>query len=169
LEGAGKIPIIESDPELSTLRSSSIGPTMRIRRTNQSDVPDITLLVHELGYRCKESDIRERLSRIFRKKDHLVLVCVNENGKVIGWIHGFIRTILQDQMSVEIEGFVVTRRHRRTGVGSLLLKKMEEWAASYGIYKISLGTNPKRKPAHRFYYKRGFRKTKVHYRLSKYL
>ncbi len=142
---------------------------MRIRRANQSDVPDITLLTHELGYRCKESDIRERLSRISRKKNHLVVVCVDDNRKVIGWIHGFIRTILQDQISVEIEGFVVARRHRGNGVGSLLLKKMEEWAASHGISKISLGTNIKRKSAHRFNYKRGFHKIKVYYRLAKYL
>jgi len=141
---------------------------MRIRRANQSDVPDTTLLAHELGYRCKESDIRERLSQISRKKDHLVLVCV-EDRKVIGWIHGFIRTILEDPISVEIGGFVVTRRHRRNGVGSFLLEKMEEWATSHGISKISLGTNVKRKSAHRFYYKRGFHKTKVHYRLTKYL
>jgi len=142
---------------------------MRIRRANQSDVPDVTLLAHELGYRCKESDIRERLSRISRKKDHVVLVCVDDNRKVVGWIHGFIRTILQDQISVELEGFVVTRGHRRNGVGSLLLEKMEEWAISHGISKISLGTNIKRKSAHRFYYKRGFQKTKAHYRLAKYL
>jgi GNAT superfamily N-acetyltransferase len=142
---------------------------MRIRRANQSDVPDITLLAHELGYRCKESDIRERLSRISRKKDHVALVCVDDNRKVIGWIHGFIRTILQDQISVEIEGFVVSRRHRRNGIGSLLIEKMEESATSHGISKISLGTNVKRKPAHRFYYRRGFHKTKVHYRLAKYL
>ena len=142
---------------------------MRIRRANQSDVPDITLLAHELGYRCKESDIRERLSRISRKKDHLALVCVDHNRKVIGWIHGFIRTILQDRISVEIEGFVVARKHRRNGVGSLLLEKMEAWAVAHGIYKISLGTNVKRKSAYRFYYKRGFHKTKVHYRLTKYL
>ncbi len=142
---------------------------MRIPHANQLDVPDITLLAHELGYRCKESDIRERLSYIYRKKDHLVLVCVDDNRKVIGWIHGFIRTILQDRISVEIEGFVVTRRHRRNGVGSLLLEKMEEWAASHGISKISLGTNVKRKPAHKFYCRRGFGKTKVHYRLAKYL
>ena len=140
---------------------------MRIRRANQSDVPDITLLAHELGYRCKESEIRERLLRIYRKKEHVVLVCVDETGKVIAWIHGFIRTILQDRISVEIEGFIVTRRHRRNGVGSLLLGKMEEWATSHGISEISLGTNIKRKAAHRFYYKRGFHKAKVHYRLVK--
>ena len=142
---------------------------MRIRHGNQSDVPEITLLAHELGYRCKESDVRERFSRISRKKDHAVFVYVDDNRKVIGWIHGFIRTILEDPISVEIGGFVVTRRQRKDGVGSLLLKKMEEWAASHGISKISLGTNVKRKLAHRFYYKRGFRKTKVHYRLMKYL
>jgi len=142
---------------------------MRIRRAKQSDVPDITLLARELGYRCKESDIRERLFRISRKKDHLVLVCVDDNRKAIGWIHAFIRTILQDRISVEIEGFIVTRRHRRNGVGSLLLEKMEEWATSHGISEISLGTNIKRKSAHTFYYKRGFHKTKVHYRLVKYL
>ncbi|MGZ3495228.1 MAG: GNAT family N-acetyltransferase [Syntrophales bacterium] len=142
---------------------------MKIRRANQSDVPEITLLAHELGYRCKESDIRERLSRISRKRDHVVLACADDHRKVIGWIHGFIRAILQDRISLEIEGFVVTRKHRRNGVGSLLLEKMEEWAASHGISKISLGTNIKRKSAHRFYYKRGFRKTKVHYRMVKYL
>ena len=142
---------------------------MRIRRASQSDLPDITLLSHELGYRCKESDIRERLSRISRKKDHVVFVCVDDNRKVIGWIHGFIRTILQGHISVEIEGFVVTRRRRKNGVGSLLLKKMEEWAASHGVSKISLGTNIKRKAAHTFYYNKGFNKTKVHYRLVKYL
>ncbi len=142
---------------------------MRIRRANQSDVSDITLLADELGYRCKESDIRERLSRISRKKDHVVFVCVDDNKKVIGWIHGSVRTILQDRISVEIEGFVVTKRHRRNGVGSLLLQKMEEWAISRGISKTSLGSNVKRKAAHKFYYKRGFHKIKVHYRLAKYL
>ncbi len=140
---------------------------MRIRRAKQSDVPEITLLADELGYRCEESDIRERLSRIFRKKDHVVFVCVDDNRKLIGWIHGFIRTIIQDRISVEIEGFIVTKKHRRNGVGSLLLQKMEEWAISHGISKVSLGSNVKRKAAHRFYYRRGFHKTKVHYRLAK--
>jgi len=142
---------------------------MKIRRANQSDVSDITVQAGELGYRCKESDIRERLSRISGKKDHVVFVCVDDDRKVIGWIHGFIRTTLQDRISVEIEGFVVSRGQRRNGVGSLLLEKMEKWAASHGILKLSLGTNMKRKSAHKFYYKKGFEKTKVHYRLAKYL
>ncbi len=142
---------------------------MRIRRANRSDVSDITVLAGELGYRCKESDIRERLSRISGKKDHAVFVCVDGNKKVIGWIYGFIRTTLQDRISVEIEGFVVRRGQRRNGIGSLLLERMEEWVTSHGICKISLGTNIKRKSAHKFYYKKGFEKTKVHYRLAKYL
>ena len=142
---------------------------MRIRRANQSDVSDITVLAGELGYRCEESDIRERLSRISRKKDHAVFVCVDGNKKVIGWIHGFIRTTLQDRISVEIEGFVVSTGQKRNGVGSLLLEKMEKWATSHGISKLLLGTNIKRKSAHKFYYKKGLEKTKVHYRLAKYL
>ncbi len=144
-------------------------PNMRIRRANKSDVSAITLLAGELGYQCKESDIRETLLRIFRKKEHVVFVCVGDNRRVIGWIHGFIRTLLQDEISVEIEGFVVSTGNRRNGVGSLLLQKMEEWAISHGISKISLGTNVKRKSAHKFYYKKGFHKAKVHYRLAKYL
>ncbi len=144
-------------------------PNMRIRRANQSDVPEITLLAGELGYRCSEPDIGERLSRISRKKDHVVFVCVDDNRKVIGWIHGFIRIIIQDRVSVEIEGFVVTKKHRRNGVGSLLLQRMEEWAISHGISKVSLGSNIKRKAAHKFYYEKGFLKAKVHYRLAKNL
>lgn len=67
-------------------------------------------------------------------------------GRVIHWFEG---------TQYRIDDLGVRTAKQGTGIGSLLLKKIEEYAAENGLCSISLKTN-RRAAAYHFYLKNGF-------------
>jgi ribosomal protein S18 acetylase RimI-like enzyme len=56
-----------------------------------------------------------------------------------------------------VDELVVDQRHRRMGIGSALLRRMEEIAAEMGCKRLQLDSAHHRLEAHAFYESLGFR------------
>jgi GNAT superfamily N-acetyltransferase len=57
-------------------------------------------------------------------------------------------------------GVVIDKKYRGKGYGKRLMEEMEEWAKENNCYGIRLTSNVKRKEAHSFYEKMGYKSEK---------
>ncbi|MTT30722.1 GNAT family N-acetyltransferase [Terrilactibacillus sp. BCM23-1] len=130
-----------------------------IRSAEMSDVKDLTNLCLQLGYAETETDIKERLSFIIEKRDQALFVYENQNGLVSGWVHIFGKHLLEGVFA-EIGGLVVDCKHRRQGIGKMLMKKCESWAMEHGYSEIRVRSNGIREKAHQFYLDMGYKNIK---------
>lgn len=134
---------------------------MTIRECELSDIESVhSLIQNELGY-CDitESGLLERLEKLIAAEEHTVLVA-EIDGEVCG-LASFIR-----ELSLEVNGeylrvlcLAVRADMQGKGIGSALIKRIEELAAEQGASLITLSSNFKRPAAHEFYEKNGFHKT----------
>ena len=67
----------------------------------------------------------------------------------------------------QVENLVVDSEHRGRGVGRALMAWCEETARAAGCYKVQLQSRNRRREAHRFYRREGYRASSVGFR--KYL
>ncbi|MCF8388961.1 MAG: GNAT family N-acetyltransferase, partial [Bacteroidales bacterium] len=69
------------------------------------------------------------------------VIVAEENGEVIGFVHGLIR-FMPDFLGGEKMGFVthqhIEPEHRNKGLGKKLMRKLEEWFFGKGIRQIEL-------------------------------
>ncbi len=62
-----------------------------------------------------------------------------------------------------MEGIAVAPDLQGRGIGAMMMRHAIEVASEQGCYKLALSSNLKRKEAHRFYEKLGFRQHGVSY------
>ena len=133
---------------------------MNIREAEPNDFPIIyKLMKDELGYpNLNETDALKRLEYFRQSSSWATFVSVTD-GEVVGFIG------VMKGMAYNIEGFyaeilalAVSSQKRRLGVGTALVKKVEEWARQGGIREIGLHSNMKRPDAHIFYERIGYAK-----------
>ncbi len=134
---------------------------MIIRRCEPSDAESVcSLIKNELGYsNISKEGVSERLERLIASEYHTVLVAETDGG-VCG-LASFVR-----ELSLEVEGefirvqcLAVKADAQGKGIGSALMKRVEEMALERGLSPIVLSSNFKRPRAHEFYEKNGFSKT----------
>jgi len=131
---------------------------IRIRAAEESDFPEIYNLIKvELGY--DDLDKAETLKRLtyFRNSPDWATFIAFYGGEAAGFIG------ITKGMAYNIDGFysqimalAVSAKYRRLGLGTLLVKKAEEWSLSQGITDICVNSNMKRLEAHMFYEKNGY-------------
>ena len=109
----------------------------------------------------------ERLSRIFQRDDHVVLVA--ETTEVVGWIHAGEHEILEVGALCEIWGLVVADGQRGKGVGRQLIEAVEDWARQRGLTDVSVRSNVIRPDSHPFYGRLGFARYKTQHAYRKSL
>ncbi len=132
----------------------------RLRRARLSDAERLAALCDQLGYPSSPEEVRRRLRRL-QGPDHAVYVAEGEDGTVIGWIHIFLRPLLEEDLAAEIGGLVVDEAHRGRGIGHRLLERAERWARRHGSRAVVVRSNVTRLDAHRFYEKCGYREVKT--------
>ena len=132
-----------------------------IRRALESDAAELARLTSQLGYPVSEASLRARMDRMFRSNDDCLLVAESPNGKVAGWIHGFLCQLLESDYRVEIGGLIVDERCRRSGVGRRLVGAIEDWAAEHGATELSVRCRDERRESHKFYESLLFRHIKT--------
>jgi GNAT superfamily N-acetyltransferase len=93
---------------------------------------------------------------------------VEAEGRLVGTASLMIVPNLshQGQPYAIIENVVVDAAERGGRYGELLLRRAMEEARRAGCYKLSLTSNKRRKDAHRFYERLGFRATHEGYRVE---
>ncbi len=131
-----------------------------------ADVAVVTELGIQLGYPVDEAGIARRLERYGGTDSHLLLVA-ERDGEIVGWVHALERPLLQEPLHVEIGGLVVAEGERGSGIGTVLVDAVDEWARAGGYHGMWLHSRIERPEAHGFYPGLGFDRIKtshVYYR-----
>lgn len=133
---------------------------MEVRAAHKDDVEVIARLAGELGYPSTAAEVRERLEALTADPQHALLVAVDRNGAVVGWIQFSEERSVVGDPRAEITGLVVDAGFRGGGVGRALVEQGEAWARARGLATIGLRSNVIRERAHQFYQRLGYRVTK---------
>ncbi|HHH83670.1 MAG TPA: GNAT family N-acetyltransferase [Chloroflexi bacterium] len=142
---------------------------IRIRAAKPEDGPALAPLSAQLGYPDPAEAIAGRLRGILRRWDHAVFVAEDESGRLLGWIHIFIRPLLILVPHAEVGGLVVDEQCRGEGVGQALLKAAESWARSLRLEQVLIRSRESRVQAHAFYETQGYTRLKISHTFMKSL
>jgi GNAT superfamily N-acetyltransferase len=128
---------------------------IRIRPAGCDDAGRIAALATQLGYPSTAAQITARLERLKQDDEHAIFLA-ERSGLVVGWVHAFIKHVLESDAEAEIGGLIVDEGHRGMGAGKLLVEHAEEWARSKGPKSVYLRSNVIRKEARVFYERLGY-------------
>lgn len=126
-----------------------------------ADAPRLGELSAVLGYRVATEAVVERLTRLLGRADDTVLVAELPSRRIVGWVHGSDRELLESGRRCEILGLVVDAEHRRQGVGRRLVAAVETWATRRGLQEIVVRSNVMRAESHPFYERLGYVRAKT--------
>ncbi len=105
---------------------------MTIRPITLADAPAAAQLSAEFGYPTSTETTARRIAWLERRSDHAVFVATLED-VVVGWIDVGIIHHFQSEPYGEIGGFVVSEKHRSTGIGKQLIARAEQWIREQGL------------------------------------
>ncbi len=133
---------------------------MDIRPAALQDADALTELTAQLGYAADVGAIRQRITTIAARDDHLLVVAVLDN-KIAGWLQAQASITLESGFRVEILGLVAAAGWRRRGVGRGLVEHAEQWARAQGAPALVARSNTLRTESHHFYPALGFAAAKT--------
>lgn len=139
---------------------------MKIREATKLDIPVMAELLHELF--ALEADFTPNYALQARGLDLLLdsecaTVFVAEiNGKVVGMctVQVHVSTAAGTEVGL-VEDVVVDIEYRANGVGTALLRALEEWADERGLARLQLLADRDNHTAIRFYRCRGWLPTNL--------
>ncbi|HEV2017006.1 MAG TPA: GNAT family N-acetyltransferase [Gemmatimonadaceae bacterium] len=131
-----------------------------IRPAAPSDAPILCELLAQLGYPASVSEIPARLSAVATFPRAAVFVATNGYGEVVGLVTTHILPSIHDNEPVAwLTTLVVLEDARGAGIGSALVKHVEQWATRNGARRLSVTSGMHRKATHEFYEKRDYENT----------
>jgi GNAT superfamily N-acetyltransferase len=142
--------------------------SISIRAAQDSDAPDVAWLTTELGYEADGPAVARRLSRILARDDQQFFVA-DLDGRVVGWVHVAVAEFVELEAFAVIGGLVVSRAHRRTGIGRRLMQAAEAWARDRRCPVVRLWSSSMRTGAHQFCEALGYPNVKTQYSFGKSL
>jgi len=142
-------------------------PNITIRRATLDDLESILTLAEQLGYPTEPEAMANRMNSILSTPEKIIFVADPGDGNAAGYIQASHHVSIEVDPLVEIDGLVVSRDHRRQGIGGMLIAAVEEWARESGIHTVRLHTNIIREEAHKFYKDLGFTINKTQYSMVK--
>jgi GNAT superfamily N-acetyltransferase len=132
-----------------------------IRQMSLEHAAAVANLTSQLGYPSTEADIKRRYALIDGRSDGRLIVALDINATVVGWIHVQALSMLEADQRAEIWGLVVADTVRGAGVGRLLVEAAEEWALKRGLDMMGVRSNILRVEAHAFYEHLGYEVVKT--------
>jgi ribosomal protein S18 acetylase RimI-like enzyme len=132
---------------------------LTIRDAKLSDAPALAALMCELGYETSSAEMSRRLKSILSDPRYGTFVAEIDNE-----IRGMIGTLTHashehNDLSGKIIALMVSRKHRHSGIGRMLIEAAEKDFANKNITRISLTTRFEREEAHQFYEALGYLRT----------
>jgi GNAT superfamily N-acetyltransferase len=140
---------------------------LTIRRAVVTDAPRLAELSGVLGYPAAAGVLAERLTRLLRRPEDVVLVAGGAAGDIVGWVHGAEQELLESGRRCEILGLVVDASHRGQGVGRRLVLAVEAWAAGRCLELMTVRSNVVRTESHPFYERLGYVRAKTQHAYRK--
>ncbi len=141
---------------------------VEIVRATSQDSSQLVGLSKVLGYDTDEASLIHRINKITGLNNHCLLVA-KEDKKVIGFCHGYVRTLVEVAEAVEIGGLVVDDAWQGQGIAKKLVQGIEKWAVENGFNRVVLSSNIIRTNAHGFYEHLGYKKIKQQFAFEKKL
>ncbi len=132
-----------------------------IRPAAAEDADQLAPLCDQLGYPSTPQDVTRRLARILDNEGHAIFVATDRKGTIIGWVHVYLRHLIEEDLSAEVGGLVVEEEHRLHGAGRLLMQRAEDWARQHGCRYVTVRSNILRTAAHQFYERLGYLRIKT--------
>ena len=133
---------------------------IEIREAHENDYGQICSLINnELGYPDVDfCDLTVRMRKMNQDKNYRTFVALLDD-KIIGFI-GTVQIIAFENKSdyMRITAFAVSNNYQNKGIGTSLLKHVENFAVSNGITSFYLNSGFKRLDAHAFYEHNGYEK-----------
>lgn len=122
----------------------------------EGDAAAVARLTTQLGYPVEPVEQARRLADVLARTDDALLVSIDADASVTGWIHVRRSALLEESDLAVVEGLVVDESHRSQGVGAALLAAGEEWARRHGAATLVVRSRVTRERAHAFYRRHGF-------------
>jgi GNAT superfamily N-acetyltransferase len=132
---------------------------MEIREATINDIPELVVLMKQLGYPTTVDKMKFRFNAISSNSNYHTLVA-DYDGKVVGMAGLCTNPFYEfDGSYVRIVAFVVDANYRKKGIGKKLIQEAESWARKQGAISIGLnsGNREERKEAHQFYLNMGYK------------
>jgi ribosomal protein S18 acetylase RimI-like enzyme len=122
-----------------------------IRNAELNDTPELAVLMCELGYETRRTEMETRLKLILSNPAYKTFVAIMD-----GCVCGMIGTLTypsyeHNDASGRIVALVTSGTLRRRGIGRALIATAEKDFAQKGIRRVALDTRLTREDAHKFY------------------
>jgi ribosomal protein S18 acetylase RimI-like enzyme len=122
-----------------------------IRNAELNDAPELAVLMCELGYETRRTEMETRLKLILSNPAYKTFVATMD-----GCVCGMIGTLTypsyeHNDASGRIVALVTSGTLRRRGIGRALIATAEKDFAQKGIRRVALDTRLTREDAHKFY------------------
>lgn len=131
-------------------------PEPSIRNLAAADLPAATALLHQLNPDTPATVVGERLSRILAEHPHYHLIGAFAGDRLAGVAGAWIATKIWCGPYLEIDNLVVDPELRSSGVGTRLIRHLEEAARARGCKLLVLDSYTSNHPSHRLYQRLGF-------------
>jgi len=112
---------------------------------------------NELGYSGSFEAMVGRIDKMMVDDNYHILVALHD-GQIVGNIAAVRKIAFEFDSFLHITGLAVLKEYQNKGIGSSLIKRMEEYAVMKGIPSIILNSGVQRTTAHTFYEKNGYAK-----------
>ncbi|PTQ92641.1 acetyltransferase (GNAT) family protein [Mucilaginibacter yixingensis] len=130
-----------------------------IRDAREADIPELSLLLTQLGYPCTPEEVKVRFDAWANHPDHRTLVICD--GDRLAGMTGLMKSLWVEKNGtyVRILAFVIHEDYRGQKIGKQLLQAVDTWAHEIGANTIVVnsGNREERIPAHHFYQNNGYK------------
>ena len=112
-----------------------------VRKAKASDSAAICKICGEdLGYTCGIELVQSKMKKLDDSRE--IVFIAEINNMVVGFVHAEKYDVLYYDTMVNILGLAVAEEYRHKGIGSLLLKAVEQWSEEKNIHFVRLILEP---------------------------
>jgi len=127
-----------------------------IRPVERVDIPDALRLLGELNPDTPKLVVKERLEAIQNEHAHYQLFGAYDGDELVGVCSAWVATKIWCGKYLEIDNMVVRDDQRSRGVGTQLMKHMEQLGKEQGCKVLVLDSYTSNHASHRLYQRMGF-------------
>lgn len=125
-----------------------------IRYYNDSDYDDLKSVLQEGGLYEETWETKDGLSRKIKKDPQSILIA-ELDGEVVGCVF-----IVEDGWNAFVWRLCVKNNQRKKGIGSLLMRRVEEIVKERGLGESSLFVDPSNDMLIKWYEKQGYKRAR---------
>jgi GNAT superfamily N-acetyltransferase len=130
--------------------------TVTLRRARQADVPQVAMLLTELGYPSQAADVEDRVQRSLHAQTSCLIVAQSAS-ELVGLMAAELVPYFPTGATIcRVTALIVASPLRGHGIGKMLIAAADEFARAYRCSGIELTSAQRRVEAHAFYERQGF-------------